>query len=77
MKTRRERMIDGCAAYAASDKSDPFAFSRAVSHTLSGVASIDGDRDNFYSAERYAEQRVLPTTGETYAVEAYKNATRP
>lgn len=73
---RMRRMTEGALAYALADKSDPFAYGRALAHTANGVASIDGDKNMFYSAERGSEERKLPT-GETFQVTVYRNATRP
>lgn len=76
MNPRFDKMMDGAFAYALSDKSDPFALARAIAHTRNGFASIDGDKERCYGAERTSETRQLPG-GETYSITVYKNAVRP
>ena len=58
-------MAAGALAYAQADRSDPFAYNRAMSHIDSGVAGFthekDGTRkDAFYKADASRENRVLP-----------------
>lgn len=80
MNKQWERMMTGARNYAAFDNSDPFAYSRAVSHILSGVAGIRpalGPRDPragedaFYSADPVIEDHkgIIVTT--------YRNVRRP
>jgi len=70
----QKEILDGAALYALSDKSDPFAYSRAISHINNGVAGYDRQRSKpDYFAERQSEERVLPN-GEKYMVPVYKNA---
>ncbi|HAX40276.1 MAG TPA: hypothetical protein DCY10_05320 [Clostridiales bacterium] len=77
MDTRTKRMLAGAAAYAAADKSDPFAYARAIAHIKSGVAGVlPNGSDAFYSAEEYPEQRTLED-GTTFNVPAYRNICRP
>lgn len=73
MRKVHETMMAGAYAYAQADKSDPFAYARAVSHINNGVATPGSS----YGAERYMEMRTMPITGEKYQVEAYKNVVRP
>lgn len=56
----RQEQIDGALAYARADKSDPFAFNRAISHIKNGIASIRAEKgpwgrkageDAYYSAD--------------------------
>lgn len=81
-------MTDGAYAYAAANKSDPFALRRALTHVANGVAGFtyarDGTRqDAFYKAEKGKEERTL-AYGQTfsdgsnkYTVETYHNIQRP
>lgn len=72
---------EGARRYAAADKSDPFAYSRAMSHIASGSASYDKERNPDYWADDAFETRRLPnrrdgTLGEEYTVNVYKNRRR-
>ena len=79
---QRRQAVIGAINYANFDKSDPFTFSRAMSHINSGVAHCITERagkvdvDGGYTAEPYQETRKLPD-GREYNVTAYKNARRP
>lgn len=79
---QRRQAVIGALNYANFHKSDPFAFSRAVSHINNGVSHCIVERegrvdvDGGYSAEPYQETRQLPD-GSKYNVTAYKNARRP
>lgn len=70
--------VEAAKRYAAADRSDPFAFSRAMTHLNNGVAST-GE----YEAEETTETRHLPegiqlSNGDTsYQVVGYKNVKRP
>lgn len=75
-QTTRRRMFEGARNYALAEKSDPFAFARAMSHTLNGIANIHNGEDAFYQADPYQETRVLPD-GREYNVTAYRNVKRP
>lgn len=70
-----ERMLAGCARYAAADRSDPFAYSRAVSHTKSGIA----DPLHAYDADEGVEIRRYEANGQTieYPVTVFSNIKRP
>lgn len=86
----RARMIASGRDYAKSDRTDPFTFSRVMSHINSGVASYRRDKgrdicevdqgDAFYKATPYREARTMigydgkPTT---YDVMRYMNVSRP
>lgn len=72
----RLEMIAAARRYAASDRSDPFALSRALSHIESGVSSYRrpesrewdiADRSaGFYDASPHRELKTVKTpTGET------------
>lgn len=70
-------------SYAAADKSDPFALSRAIAHIRQGICD-DGPRgeDCRYKADAYLETRRLPnkpdgSPGDEYQIVAYKNVQRP
>ena len=61
----RRRAEDGAKRYAAANQSDPFAYSRAMSHLNNGVASMkkaeDGSREPaYYDAKQGVEKRSLP-----------------
>lgn len=77
MNKQQSRIIEGARAYAAADRSDPFAFNRAITHMNNGISSV-GSRgeDAFYKAEPYQETRYLPD-GREYSVTVYKNIQRP
>ena len=84
MKTRRERFIESAKRYAAADRSDPFAFSRAMTHINNGIASTLGDgRDACYDAAETTETRKLPDGivfadgSNEWTVPAYRNMVRP
>lgn len=84
MKTRHDRYVEAAKRYAAADRGDPFAFSRAMTHINNGIASVLGDgRDATYDATESTETRKLPN-GITFAdgssewsVPAYRNMVRP
>jgi hypothetical protein len=87
VKNIRNRVM-GLAAkrYAAADRTDPFAYARAMSHLRSGVAqySVDDGRGNevaaYYDAEGYREGREYEkATGEVvkYEVQAWRKMVRP
>ena len=77
MNLQQKRIIDGARAYAAADRSDPFAFNRAMSHMKNGISSVGArGEDAFYKAEPYQETRYLPD-GREYLVTVYKNIQRP
>lgn len=73
--------------YAASDRSDPFTYSRIMTHIASGlcddkIINRGEPVDCRYSAEPFLETRRLPPTnkhpeGEEYQVTVYKNVRRP
>lgn len=77
---RRRQMIQGAHEYARFDKSDPFTFSRAMSHINNGVANFfkrdDSVIEGFYNADPVQEERTLEN-GEKYFVTAHKNVVRP
>jgi hypothetical protein len=88
----RLRMTTAARHYAAADRTDPFAYRRAVAHIANGVASISrprSERDSgydldsgpaFYSAEPQREMRKgIGYGGEEieYAVTTYKNVVKP
>ena len=72
-----KRMLQGAKNYAASDRSDPFAFARALAHIENGICGIlqDGS-DAFYSADQTSVQ-MATATGEEYTAIAWKNLRRP
>ena len=71
------RRIEAAKRYAAADRTDPFAFDRAMAHMVSGVCGFtENGQDAFYSADEFIEERVT-LTGITYPVTVYRNVVRP
>lgn len=82
------KMTEGARNYAAADRSDPFAFNRAMSHIHNGIAGFtynkDGSRnDAYYKADKIKEKRRVHN-GQTFSdgtveftVESYINMQRP
>ena len=69
----RKEILTNARNYAAADRSDPFTYSRVLSHINSGVAY------NEYEAEPYQEERVIKLgNGQEmrFTVTAYKNMKR-
>lgn len=73
-----DRRIDAAKRYAAAERSDPFAFRRAMTHLQNNVAGFfDGNgKETFYNADEFVENRSLPD-GREYQVTVYKNIVRP
>ena len=78
------RQLQGARNYAAADRSDPFALSRALAHIRCGItANGDKGEDNAYGADRATETRKLApgdhfSDGSTeYQVTAWRNVRRP
>ena len=70
--------------YADANKSDPFAYSRAMTHTLNGLCdNLSSAEDCRYKAEPVLETRIFPVAsplypnGQTYTVTVYRNIQRP
>lgn len=74
MNKQQQRIEEGALLYALADKSDPFAYSRAVCHSRNGVASAKDD--HYYSAEAYKDTKTA-ADGSQYTVTAYKSMRRP
>jgi hypothetical protein len=81
-------MVQGARHYAAADRTDPFAFSRAMSHVKNGVASYRrGDNQDydisagpaFYNATPFRDQRAVKIGDREVKVDSisYRNVTRP
>lgn len=81
-------MVQGAQRYSQADKSDPFAFRRAMTHIKNGIAGFffdnNGNRhDAFYNAEEGKEERTLPKGqafsdgSNKYSVTTYRNMVRP
>lgn len=84
----RARMIDGARIYAKSDRTDPFAMARMVTHIDNGVASVHRPANAdyelspgpaYYNAEMHREQHQLKQGDEVISVDrvVYRNVTRP
>ena len=65
MSNMHQRMLEGAANYAAADKSDPFAYSRAICHMKCGVSSPSAEKGQtaFYDAEPYDGTRKIYRDG--------------
>jgi len=66
--------------YAEADRSDPFAYNRAVTHLQNGVASYGPKgENNFYDATEGTETRTVMVNGreEEYQAVVYINRQRP
>jgi hypothetical protein len=80
---QRQRMIEGAKRYAASDRSDPFTFSRAMTHINNGLCAVrhtkDGPVECHYDATAQAEGREYSFNGSTvkYQGTVYKDLVRP
>lgn len=73
----KQQMIEAAKRYAAADKSDPFAFARAMTHLGNGLSGMSQrGEDQFYDADEFREERFLPD-GRAYHVTAYRNLRRP
>lgn len=84
MSYNEHKMIEAAKLYALADSSDPFAYRRARTHLLNGVATYANTKgeEAYYSAEPYSETRRLPnnadgTPGEEYQATVYRNRYRP
>ena len=81
-ETRHARMIEGAQRFAQANKSDPFAYGRAVAHINSGVAQWarqDG-MPAFYDAHEVAEERSLVRSDGSvmrWTATAYRNQICP
>lgn len=88
----RSQMIEAARQYAKADRTDPFAFNRAMSHVNNGVASFRrpasergaafevSQGDGYYKATPYREARTLvgyDGKPSTYDVVRYNNVSRP
>lgn len=64
--------------YAAANKSDPFAYRRAKTHLLNGIASYANHEGQkaYYDADEATEIRQLPD-GTEYPATIYRNVVRP
>lgn len=86
----RHRMIEAAKRYAAADRTDPFAFRRAVSHINNGLATIiRGERNkdfdlvpavtSFYDAD--AQRETVKIQAGDREIEAdrivYRSVVRP
>lgn len=84
--TYLQRALRGAVDYAKADRSDPFAFSRAMTHLQVGVCNprFHGTRvDCLYEAESVIETRQLrkgvsfSDGSNKYLVQGHKNMVRP
>lgn len=73
----KTRLIEAAKRYAAADRSDPFAFNRAMAHLSNGVCT--GDK-NHYDAELHHELRSIEMPNGhklEWQAEVYRNLVRP
>lgn len=81
------RMMDGARMYAKADRTDPFAYARAVTHIKCGVATVIRGEHNkemdldraataFYNADSYVYDREIAGIGNVPTV-GYRNMVRP
>ena len=73
--------IDGIKRFAAADNSDPFTYSRCITHMVRGITKrkfVGGGEvtDAFYDAEQSIEVRK-DTNGNEYNVTTWRNRVRP
>ena len=78
----KQSLVAAAKRYAAADKSDPFAFARAMSHSANGIASYanKNGQSAIYDAELYYEPREIKMPdGKTLSWQAgcYRNIIRP
>jgi hypothetical protein len=72
----RARRVAGAIRFAAANPSDPFAFSRAITHINNGLSGPNARHERLdYDAEKASETRQLPD-GTEYQAEVYRNVTR-
>lgn len=62
--------------YADADKSDPFTYSRVMSHITNGLCDDNGQEDCRYKAEPSLETRIA-SNGQSYQVTVYRSLQRP
>jgi len=77
-----EKMLESAKRYAEYDKSDPFAYARARSHILQGIATPYNSQgqEAFYGADPFQEGRSYTDGGgriAEYSVTVYRNIHRP
>ena len=70
-------MLSGAKNYAAADRSDPFAFDRAMAHIEQGIVGVLQDgTDAMYSADAFSEERIA-ADGKPFTITVYRNVQRP
>lgn len=81
---KNSERIEAVKRYAEADRSDPFAFNRAMTHMKNGVCSfLKNGGEAFYDAEEYYEERFIEKIvngerqHEAYNVKCFKNIKRP
>lgn len=73
-KTRRQ-IVNGASLYADADKSDPFAFNRAMAHARQGMVE-PGDYDAEPTTEPRAIQSRVTGKVETYNARTFRSVKR-
>lgn len=81
MTPYEQKQVEGAIRYAKADRSDPFAFNRAMSHIQNGICRTPPDKggDYGYSAKLIKERRSYDTGAEKieFFVDAYIDIQRP
>lgn len=76
-----QRMEVAALNYAKADRSDPFAYSRTMTHLKNGISSLVNQhgQDAFYSATPFQDKRSYNNGKKEveYHVTAYKDIIRP
>jgi hypothetical protein len=79
---RQHRINEAAKRYAEADRTDPFAYARAMAHIRNGIADVDSDGNPHYDATEVKEQQQLPpgitlSNGDTsFEVTRYRNIKR-
>lgn len=71
----RQRLIDAAKRYAQADRSDPFAYNRAMSSIVNGISTPEAHYDATIGVERRSYTKADGTKVE-YTVPSYSNIKR-
>jgi hypothetical protein len=74
-----QRLVEGALNYAAADRSDPFAFNRAMTHIKNGICKDGATYEAHPTQEmRHLEPGMVFSDGtNTYPVTVYREVKRP
>lgn len=73
------RLVEMALRYSQADRTDPFAFNRAMTHIQNGIATLARQTDGepaYYEADAYQED-AIDFLGRPHKVTRYKNMKRP